>query len=429
LQGGGVAQKKRVANRAKGGGDGVLSLEQLSRFANIMGASLETSILVEDAIEPLMSLVGAEGLMIALTDETDRFLQPTANTNCELSPRAKGLPINAVASLGTEAVAFDSGAALPESLADHLGEVDDPMILMPLWAHGRVRGLMLLRRRGEPFTTSSIKLLTAAGRQFAMAVENSRLLSELQVSYRDLMDTQEELIRAERLAAMGQLAATMAHEIRNPLATIFSAISQIRKHSKADGVSATLLDIAEEETARMNTMVGGLLDFARPRKPSFEVRRPLEIAREVVKAALEADGAPEGIRIAVDPSSDDPELPVDPELILRGLQRLVENAIKAIEGSGEITLRVRRGDGAKIGAIIEVEDSGCGIPREQLSHVLEPFFSTRPSGIGLGLPTARRIAEDHGGTLEISSEAGRGTTVRLLLGAKARSKAGAEKTV
>ncbi len=401
------------------GGDRGLALDQLCRFANIMGASLDASTLVEDAVEPLMSLVAADGLLIALADDGDRSLVPAAESNLKLTARAKTLPINAVASLGTEALAFLDAADLPEALADKLDVAAGPVAVVPLWAHGRIRGAAVLTRH-EPFPTIAVQLLTAAGRQFALAVENSRLLSEMQLSYRALMDTQEETIRAERLSAMGQLAATMAHEIRNPLATIFSAISQIRKHSKADGVSATLLDIAEEEAARMNRMVTGLLDFARPRTPSFEMRRPLEIAREVSNAALDGDGVPAGIRIAVDQASDDPAVMLDPDLVQRALSRVVDNAIKAIEESGTITLRVRKGDGPRIAAILEVEDDGCGIPREVLARVFEPFFSTRPSGIGLGLPTVRRISEDHGGTTEISSELGRGTTVRVLLGARPR---------
>jgi len=386
-----------------------------------MGASLDSRTLVEDAVDPLLSLSGADRLLIALADDNDRYLVPIARHDFDLPPQAKPLPINAVASLGTEAAAFPSGTGLPDALAERLGEIRDPLVLVPLWAHGRLRGVAIAIRSGEPFTQSAIKLMTAACRQFALAVENSRLLNEMQQSYGSLMDGQEEMIRSERLAAMGQLAATMAHEIRNPLATIFSAISQIRKHSNADGVSATLLDIAEEESTRLNTMVSGLLDFARPRKPTFERRRPLEIAREVVRAALEGENVPDGLEIAVDPASDDPVAALDPDLVQRALARLVENSVAAIEGSGRITLRVKNGTSRTSAAILEVEDDGCGIPREALSKVLEPFFSTRPSGIGLGLPTVRRIAEDHGGSLEIFSEVGRGTTVRLLIGAKQRT--------
>ena len=397
------------------------ALDQLCRFSNVMGASLDTRMLVEDAVDPLLSLSGAERLLIALADENDRYLVPFARHDFELPPQAKPLPINAVAALGTEAVAFPDGEGLPESLTDKLGEIRDCLIVVPLWAHGRLRGVAIAARAGGPFTPLETKLMTAACRQFALVVENARLLSEMRQSYGVLMDTQEDIIRAERLAAMGQLAATMAHEIRNPLATIFSAISQVRKRAGADPVSATLLGIADEEATRLNTMVTGLLDFARPRKPSFERRRPLEIAHEVVLAARDGESARDGVVIAVDPASADPVAVLDPDLVQRALARLVDNAAAAIEGTGRITLRVRNGDTPATAAIVEVEDDGCGIPRELLSKVLEPFFSTRPSGIGLGLPTVRRIAEDHGGSLEISSELGRGTTVRLLIASKQRT--------
>ncbi|MCK9462112.1 MAG: ATP-binding protein [Proteobacteria bacterium] len=397
------------------------ALDQLCRFANVMGTSLDSRTLVEDAIDPLLSLSGADRLLIALADENDRYLVPIARHELDLPPHAKPLPINAIASLGTEAATFPNGDGLPEPLAGMLGEIRDPLALVPLWAHGRLRGVAVAIRSGEPFPPLSMKLMTVACRQFALAVENSRLLSEMRQSYAVLMDTQEEMIRAEKLAAMGQLAATMAHEIRNPLATIFSAISQIRKHSQANETSATLLNIAEEEATRLNTIVSGLLDFARPRKPMFERRRPLEIVREVARAVLDDDKTPGGLEITVDPASDDPVAALDPELVQRALARLVDNAIAAIEGSGRIVLRVRNGDSRGTAAIFEVQDDGGGIPREALAKVMEPFFSTRPSGIGLGLPTVRRIAEDHGGSLEISSEVGRGTVVRLLIGSRQRN--------
>jgi signal transduction histidine kinase len=147
-------------------------------------------------------------------------------------------------------VGFDSVEDLPGSLRTKLGKLPGPLAVVPLWAHAHLRGVAVLIRAEGTFSPSILKLLTAAGRQLALAAENSQLLSDLQNSFRKLLDTQEELIRSERLAAISQLSATMAHEIRNPLATIFSAVSQIRKHGNVEGTFATLLDIAEEEATR-----------------------------------------------------------------------------------------------------------------------------------------------------------------------------------
>jgi len=229
-------------------------LDQLARFAACLGATLDVDTLIQDALEPLSSMAGAEKVLIAIARQDARLLIPqTAGWNGD--PSARGIPAPAIASLGTEAVAFSGIDELPASVSSRLTATDGFVAVVPLWAQAHLRGVILLLRRTAPFTPHMLKMLTTAGRQFALAVENSQLLADLQDSYRKLMDTQEDLIRAERLAALGQLSATMAHEIRNPLATIFSAISQIRRHGTESEMSSTLLNIAEEEASRLNHMV------------------------------------------------------------------------------------------------------------------------------------------------------------------------------
>jgi signal transduction histidine kinase len=390
-------------------------LDQLCRFASMLGTTLDTETIISDSTESLMAMVAADRAVFALAGEDQRVLIPIATVGWETPALAKGIPAPVVASLGTEALAYSDGGELPAQLQARLGEIPDPVAVIPLWAHARLRGVAILRRRKNPFSPSSLKLLTAAGRQLALAVENSQLLADLQQSYRKLMDAQEELIRSERLAALGQLSATLAHEIRNPLATIFSAISQIRKHSKGDGIAVTMLDIAEEEATRLNRMVAGLLEFARPRKPSFESLDLLALLRDTVRGFLQAGPIPEGVSVELDPASVPVELEVDPDLLQKAVVSLLANAVNAVEGSGG-AVRVLLALAGKSGAaLVEIRDDGVGISQENLSRVCEPFFSTRPSGTGLGLPTAKRIVEDHAGTIEIESEPGRGTVVRLLI--------------
>jgi two-component system sensor histidine kinase HydH len=307
---------------------------------------------------------------------------------------------------------------LPASLAKGFSHTKGVWALVPLFAYGQQLGLLVLSRATEPFSVATLKLLNTAGRQLALAVENSRLFADLQMSYRQLMDAQEELIKSERLAALGGLSATMAHEIRNPLATIFSALSQIRKHTEMSGDSATLLEIAEEEALRLNRMVGGLLEFARPKMPRFEDVRPLEVVNEVIGATLNGEDFPDGVEIEVSPGAENILTKLDPELLKRSLQNLMANALAAIESDkGKITVEVQKTD-QEGEIIITVSDNGCGIAADVKHSVFEPFFSTQPSGIGLGLPIVRRIVEDHRGSVEIDSEEGIGTTVKLLFRVK-----------
>lgn len=394
-------------------------LDQLCRFSGTIGSANDIEGMVRDTIDPLQRMAEAEQAIVAVGLEDPHLLVPVATLNWEPSVDiADGLPASAVAALGTEAVGAKAAEGLPPALATRLAGLEGSLAIVPLWAHARLRGVAILARRDRPFDPGTLKLLTAAGRQLACAAERSQLFADLQQSYSKLMSAQEGLIRSERMAAVGQLSATLAHEIRNPLATIFSAISQIRKHTKTDDISATLLDIAEEEAVRLNQMVNGLLEFARPRKPSFELGVPAEVAADVVRRTVEAGEGAATVELECDPAVERLALNFDPELIHRALSLLVANAVQAVEGTdGRIAVRVLPAE-ARSDVIMEVTDNGVGIPEELLERVCDPFFSTRPSGTGLGLPTVKRIIEDHGGTLRIDSTAGTGTTIRLFLPAK-----------
>ena len=399
-------------------------LDQLCRFSSTLGTTLDVDTLVHDCLDSLLAMAQAERVLIALAADDARVLIPVTSRGWDIPKPDKGIPAPFIAALGTEALGFEAVSELPEPLRSKIGKVPGPFSIIPLWAHAHLRGVAVLIRAEDPFRPSTLKLLTAAGRQFALAVENSQLLADLQQSYRKLMDAQEELIRSERLAALGQLSATMAHEIRNPLATIFSALSQIRKHSGPDEMSSTLLDIAEEEATRLNLMVTGLLDFARPRRPAFERRRITEVVEEIVSTAQEDPDLGEGVSITME--SDAPQLAVsiDPELVQRAVSLVVSNAVDAVEGEGSVEIRVKGLPDAPAGVLVEVRDDGVGIPAEVRSKVCDPFFSTKPSGNGLGLPTVKRIVEDHHGVLEIRSKQGTGTTVRMFFRTKDTSATG-----
>jgi len=393
--------------------DTLAEIEQLCRLAESLGATLDVPALVQRALDPLQALGRADQALVYLAAEDAADLIPVARRGWKVAPR---LTTADVSELGAEALGFDSARDLPEALLGLRAEVARPIAIAPLLVHSRVLGVVILGGDGEPFGETTLKLLTAAARTLALAIENSSLFEDLQCSYRQLMNAQEGLIRSERMAALGQLSATLAHEIRNPLATIFSAISQIRKHGRPNEMLGTLLDIAEEEAARLNSMVTGLLDFARPRKPVFEEGRPLEIARAVIRALADGDQIPDGVEVAIAEDTQDPVSRIDADLVQKAVTHLLTNAIAAVEhDGGRVTLRVTRPQDRAESTVIEVADDGPGIPAEMAPKVLEPFFSSSPSGTGLGLPTVKRIAEDHRGKLEIDSTPGTGTAVRLFL--------------
>jgi signal transduction histidine kinase len=393
-----------------------LELDHLYRFAGTVGTNLNVETLITDTLGPLLAMAKAEKVVVALV-EGDESENSTIRQIGWAEPLEMKSLRQAIAMLGNEAAGYTGAADLPASLFQVFSETEGVWALVPLFAYGQQLGLLILSRANEPFSVATLKLLNTAGRQLALAVENSRLFADLQMSYRQLMNAQEEFIKSERLAALGGLAATMAHEIRNPLATIFSALSQIRKHTEMSGDSATLLEIAEEEALRLNRMVGGLLEFARPKIPRFEDVRPADVVTEVMKATLNKEELPRGIELEMVPGAENLMAKLDPELLKRALQNLMTNALAAVEsGKGKITVEVQKTD-QEGEIIITVSDNGCGITADVKHSVFEPFFSTQPSGIGLGLPIVKRIVEDHKGSVEIDSEEGIGTKVKLLFGA------------
>jgi two-component system sensor histidine kinase PilS (NtrC family) len=230
----------------------------------------------------------------------------------------------------------------------------------------------------------------------------------------ELRRMQLEVERAERLASIGRLAAGIAHEIRNPLASISGSIEMLKTTPGADADSRQLMDIAVREVDRLNRLITDLLDYARPHK---EERRRLDLgehAGEIVRA-FEQERR-EKITVAV-------ELPagvmVDaaPGQLRQVLWNLIRNAADAMStsGGGEIAIRLGT-DGPR--AALAIRDQGPGIPPDRIDRIFEPFYSTKTGGTGLGLATVARIVADHGGTIDVSSEPGQGATftVRLPLG-------------
>jgi signal transduction histidine kinase len=235
---------------------------------------------------------------------------------------------------------------------------------------------------------------------------------QLQQSTEQLRQIHDELARKQQLAAVGELAAAIAHEVRNPLAIIINAIAGLRRATATERDRATLLDIVEEEAARLNGLVTDLLQYARPVKltrsnfsPGELVRRAQALADERHQVFEQADSG-DGVA----------SLRADAELLGLALDNVLSNSVQSMPNGGSIRIAVRRGElnGAPC-ARIEVRDTGCGMDEKVLSRAMDPFFTTHPSGTGLGLSIVQRIMEAHGGAVRLASQPGEGTTVTLLL--------------
>lgn len=231
-------------------------------------------------------------------------------------------------------------------------------------------------------------------------------------SYQDLRAAQDELVRKEQLAAVGELSAVVAHEVRNPLAIISNAVATLRRPGIGAEDRGTLLGILDEETSRLNRLVGELLRYARP----VNLERHLVSLREIVEKSLGlADGRVDLSVELIEPAPVD-KVSADPNLVRQVLDNLVDNAMQAMSSSGVLTVTLvgLELDGVR-GVEVQIQDTGEGMDTEVRARALDPFFTTRPSGTGLGLAIVARIVDAHGGVLRIKSKAGMGTVMHVFL--------------
>lgn len=271
-------------------------------------------------------------------------------------------------------------------------------------------------------TTAELRRLTARARDAertgradfgapgpAAPVEVRVLAGALQSMVDRLDASRRELARQESLAAMGMMAAGLAHEVRTPLSVIRGSAEMLARRAAGGSREAELASFVMEEADRLSRLVDDLLAFARPREPALHPVDLASVARRVAGAPGVGGGA-----VAVESRLEPAPARGDPEQLYQVALNLVSNAVQVSPPGGSVCVRTGVEGGR---AVLEVADGGPGIAPEDLARVWTPFFSRRSGGTGLGLPIVRRIVEAHGGSVELRSRPGEGTraVVRLPL--------------
>jgi signal transduction histidine kinase len=290
-------------------------------------------------------------------------------------------------------------------------------LAVPLLSHGRALGVLtMFERSGRIFEAQDVRLATHAAQLISVALENARLYQDLGKSYAELARTQKELIDRERMAALGELSASIAHEVRNPLGVIFNSVGSLRRLLKPQGDVSLIIDIVGEEAERLNRMVGDLLDYSRPVRPALQPLPLGSLIDEALAAARQQIGpAAEAVKSEVQIAAGAETVRADARLLRQALINLFLNAYQAMPRSGTLEVRASRveHDGVSLSQIA-IHDTGAGIPAEARPKVFQPFFTTKAMGTGLGLAVVKRIVEGHGGTIELAS-AKAGTEFHLRL--------------
>lgn len=295
------------------------------------------------------------------------------------------------------------------------------LAVVPLPMEGAPAALLTLGRQGcLPYGELDLRSAEILGAQMTSLVERTRVYDEtrrlLRVSveaYDEQARTQADVVRHEKLVALGELAAVMAHEVRNPLGVIFNSLTTLKRLIHPTGDTEMLLNMVEEEAERLNRIVTDLLDFVRP----YELtKRPLAIGPVIEAAVAQAFQALETVTVRVvtevDPSL--PPFPADVHLLKQAIVNLVVNAVQAMPKGGTVTVRsslMPRPDGSWLE--VAVSDEGPGLAPRAAEKMFQPFFTTKATGTGLGLAVVKRIIESHQGEVVVASNPGRGTTFTL----------------
>jgi two-component system sensor kinase FixL len=243
-----------------------------------------------------------------------------------------------------------------------------------------------------------------------------RAYNELEHMVRELTQAQAELVKREKLATVGQIAASMAHELRNPLGAMHNAVIYLNMAERQALSEKGLrhLAVIDSQIERSNRIITALLNFA---ESQLAVPRRVEFSG-ILESVLVELRIPEGVAVEKVIPAGLPPLFADPEQVGFALRNLIENAFLAMPNGGQLTLRAgstNGGNGTAPQVQVQVEDTGCGIKAEHLPRLFEPLFSTRTVGVGLGLAVCKKLVEANHGSIAVKSEPGRGAVFTVTL--------------
>jgi signal transduction histidine kinase len=291
------------------------------------------------------------------------------------------------------------------------------ILCVPLLLRNAVIGaLQVINKKSEQdFTRADLELLYAIAQHVAIAMENANLYKRLEESHdmttQELRITQQKLIRSERLAALGNLVQGVAHEIRNPVMTIGGFAQRIKKELASNEKIWKYVDIIIDETNRLENLVRRIREFAEAQACLLTPERPDTVLLGALKQ-MKNIAKGQGVKIVTEVPAELPKLLIDANQLLTALNNLLENALESMPAGGILTVKASVTD---TDLLILVEDTGCGIPREKLASVYDPFVTSKTKGAGLGLTLVHQVVMNHHGEINLTSEINRGTIVTIRL--------------
>jgi signal transduction histidine kinase len=287
-------------------------------------------------------------------------------------------------------------------------------ILAPLVAEQETLGIILADNAVTkmPIQPDDVTLLEIFAGQVSAFIRNARLYQSLKDKVRELQQSQERLLKAERMAAVGEMAAVLAHEIRTPMVSIGGFINSMIRENPADPQFSQQLRIISSEIDRLEGVLADTLELARFKEPELVSESVNDIVKRCL-GVLRTEFDRQNIIIELELEESLAPVWIDRHQFPQVLLNILKNALHAMPLGGRLSVRTSSDAGANM--VISISDTGQGIPRQSLEHVFEPKFTTKRGGLGIGLAVSKKIVESHRGSITVSSAEGRGTSFVIRL--------------
>jgi len=409
-----------------------IRLAALNAISATVSSSLDLQEVLDSTIDKILEILEADSMRIYLLDDKKDILNLVAH---------KGHLLEFIEKNHMKCREVGDGLlgktvwTCKTRVVDNLMRSEDPYVdsfieeglqatvYIPLISKDIPVGVMSVSSHSQfKFSLDYVEFLTAIGNQIGVAVDNANLYKNLERAYQELKEAQEQVIRAEKLASLGKLAATIAHEINNPLAAVLTYIRLMMKLMKRGRFTSErimdisrYLDTMESETARCGEIVKNLLTFSRQSKMIMETNMIEEIIEKTL-VLIAHDLKMKAIKIVKEIEPDLPKIRCDFKQIQQALLNLISNASESMSNEGALTVSARHAKQEDVLEIV-ISDTGRGIPDEDLKNIFEPFFTTKEEGkgVGLGLSVVYGIITRHNGTLEVESRFEEGSAFKIRL--------------
>jgi signal transduction histidine kinase len=411
-------------------------LDALNELGRVVTSTLDLDEVLRLAMQGINEIIEAEAGSLLLLDETTSRLVFQVSLHGDTQQSA---PFALQVGQGIAGWVVKEGEPLLvrdvnedpryyKEASEEFGLECHSILCVPLVIKEHVIGAIeLINKLDGQFTDEDLELLNSMSATISIAVENARLYTELAEFARELERSQAQLVKAEKLAATGKLAASLAHEINNPLQAIQNCLHLVtRKHPLSEAKRSTYLSMAQEEVQRLIDLVQRMLDFYRPSTENVE---PVEIPAVLDDVLSLVGKRLQHGRIAVHRTERPPLPPVDgvSNLLKQVFLNIIINALEAMTEGGDLYIDTSW-DQQRKEVAVSFTDTGHGIPASQLASIFDPFFTSKAKGTGLGLSISHGIIERHGGRIEVKSEVGTGSTFTVHLPCRPLAPQSAERT-